>query len=120
MDPSLITFLFVVLIGSVLIVTMFVLPKRKTKEENGLTPIYETTCSGTYGIFPFYFGTYLTGIRLSIYGHFLVVAIVTPIVIPFSQLARIEVKKSFIGHSLLIQKNGLNLIFHSILKIQQT
>jgi hypothetical protein len=99
MDLGLLGVAFTIVVGVVLLAPM-VLARRRAERERGLTPVFEAFCAGTFA----WFGrTNIPMIRLSIYSDFLVVAVISPLVIPFAQLARAEVRSGVFGSRLLIR-----------------
>ena len=92
-----------VLVGGALFAPMF-LSRRRATEEHGCVPLFETTCSGSFG---WLIRTNLQSIRLSVYNDFLVIAYFSPTVIPFSDIRNAEVLNILLGHRLLLQtKSG--------------
>ena len=94
MAPALVTVVICVLVGAVLFTPML-LARRRAPQERGLVPAFETYCSGR--------GTNLPMYRLSIYDSFLVVAFLSPTVIPFAQVARTDVRGTAFGRRLHIE-----------------
>ena len=68
--------------------------RRRAPRERDLTPLFEAFCSGTVGRVG---GANIPSVRLSIYTDFLVVAFLTPHVIPFNELKRVEVSSGVFG-----------------------
>jgi hypothetical protein len=67
--------------------------------------VFEALCAGTFA----WFGrTNIPTIRLSIYKNFLVIAVISPSLIPFTQLARAEVRAGFFGPRLFIESRRGN------------
>ena len=103
MDSNLVSIIFCVLIGLVL-VTPMVLARRRAPEEQGVSPVFETFCSGRIGAFA---GSYVLPIfRLSIYKDFLVICCIKPRVIPFTQLIRAEARKELVSSQLYLEQTG--------------
>ena len=82
-----------------------VLPKRKAPEEAGKQPLYEERCS-------FYWRWLKGGViaggnipvaRVSLYDTFLVVALVHPTKVPYSDISSISLEKSWISNSITIE-----------------
>jgi hypothetical protein len=100
-DPGLLSIFLLAGIGVFLVALMF-LCRRRAPQEQGLSPAYESRCSGLAGA-----GTNLHNIRLSIYDHFLVIAFFTPHVILFSELANVAIKKfAYISYLRIELRNG--------------
>jgi hypothetical protein len=98
LDSSLVVVASMVLIGVALLAPML-LARRRAPQEQGLTPTFETTCSGTYNS---YLRSNIPMLRLSIYSDFLVIGFLRPTVIPFGDLTSVEVRRGFIGRRLYI------------------
>ena len=99
MDPGLLGVAFTIVVGVVLLAPML-LARRRAEQERGLTPVFEAFCAGTFA----WIGrTNIPMIRLSIYKNFLVIAVISPSVIPFTQLARAEVRAGLFGRRLFIE-----------------
>ena len=99
MDPGLAVIVSCALVGVVLLTPML-LARRRAAQEHGLTPVFEAFCSGSFGWFV---GTNIPMFRLSIYESFLVITFITPAIIPFTQLARAEVRGGLFGRRLRIE-----------------
>jgi hypothetical protein len=103
LDPALGAVVFCAVIGIVLLATMF-LGRRRAPQERRLTPIFQTSCSGTFGRFG---GANYPLFQLRIYVDFLVIGLFAPHVIPFSRLARVEVRGGpLMGRRLCIEIEG--------------
>jgi len=99
MDPGLLGVAFTIVVVVVLLAPML-LARRRAEQERGLTPVFEAFCAGTFA----WIGrTNIPMIRLSIYKNFLVIAVISPSVIPFTQLARAEVRAGLFGRRLFIE-----------------
>ena len=77
--------------------------RRRAPRERDLTPVFEAFCSGTFGRVG---GTTIPSVRLSIYTDFLVVAFLTPHVIPFKELKQVEVSGGTFGRQLHLRLNS--------------
>lgn len=88
MYPAAVATVVVVLVAVILLSPM-VLARRRAPQERGLTPLFETSCSGTFGRFG---GANYPAVRLRVYPDFLVIALFAPHVIPLNRLARVEVR----------------------------
>jgi hypothetical protein len=99
-DPAVVTIVGVVLVAALLISPM-VLARRRAPQERELTPLFQTSCSGTFGRFG---GANYPTFRLRVYTDFLVIAHFAPHVIPFNRLARVEVRGSaLLGQRLYLE-----------------
>jgi hypothetical protein len=106
-DPAAITIMACVLIGTVLLAPML-LARRRAAQEHGLTPVFETFCGARFGSFG---GTNIPMYRILIYKSFVVIAFVTPRVIPFAEIARAEVFSGVFGRDIrIVLKSGVK--FH--------
>ena len=86
MDPGLLSILFCALIAAV-VLTPRLLARLRAEQERGRTPVFEAFCSGRRGLI----GANIPMFRLSIYDGFLVIAFLSPTVIPFAQVTRANV-----------------------------
>jgi hypothetical protein len=99
-DPALVTLVGVVLVAALLLAPML-LARRRAPQERGLTPLFQTSCSGSFGRLG---GANYPAFRLRVYTDFLVIALFTPHVIPFDRLARVEVRgSSLLGRRLYLE-----------------
>lgn len=106
MDPGLSAVLFCVAIGALLLGLLFV-GRRRAVEEQGLTPRYEATCSA---FADWVGGTNIPSVRLSIYDSFVVVAWLSPRVIPLKDIEEARVSRFLFGRCVLIKpRRGMTL-----------
>ncbi len=100
MNSNLLSIIFCVLVGFVLLAPM-VLARRRAPEEQGESPIFESFCSGRSSAF---IGANIPIFRLSIYKEFLVICCIKPRVIPFTRLSRVEERKDFLNSGLYLEE----------------
>ncbi|MEO5561267.1 MAG: hypothetical protein ABIO49_15095 [Dokdonella sp.] len=107
LNPGLFGVVFCVFVGAVLLTPML-LARRRADQERGHAPAFEAFCVGSFG----FGGTNFPMFRLSIYDSFRVIALLSPTVIPFAQVARVEVCGSVLARRVRIEtKRGATYQF---------
>ena len=91
------------LVGIVVIVllTFYAAPARRSKQEEGLSPLYEERCVGRRYLGFGFFGGF-TKLRVSFYENFVVVTSVLQTVIPYHDIKSIEYKELFVSKGMII------------------
>jgi hypothetical protein len=103
MDSGLLTFAVVAIVTAFLIGITYA-ARRRAPIERGRVPVYEQMCSGRVG---WYMGANYPAIRLSLYDTFMVVGFFSPIVVPYKDIVRAEMRRDFLSGRLVIEsKNG--------------
>jgi hypothetical protein len=97
-----------ILVGFVAIVflSFFILPRRKSKLENNVTPLWEERCnvrkSVGYGMFA---GGNLPVWRVSLYDKFMVIGALWPTVMPYNEITKVEYKQNLLSKAISIHQH---------------
>ena len=86
------------------LVWVLILGRRSSPLERNLTPLLSTSCTVRLGHLGFLGRTNYMSVRLAIYRDFLVLGFLTPVVIPFSRISKVEIRPGFLtGRRLCIE-----------------
>lgn len=99
--------LIVIAFGAIIFISFFFLPRRKSHEETGITPLYEERCSIRKSVgFGMFAGGNLPLGRVSLYDNFMVIAFLWPTLIPYSEIERVEYKRHLLSKGIYIHQRS--------------
>lgn len=102
-DPALITLIVIALIATVLIL-LFFLPLRRSKDEVGATLLYEERCTGRKILaLGFSSGGTIPNWRISFYEDFFVIASIARTKIPYGAVKSVEYARQLISKGIRIR-----------------
>ena len=103
-DSPLITLIGIAIIG-IVFALLFIAPTRRSKDESGLSPLYEEKCSGKKVLgWGFSAGGNIPNWRISFYEDFFVIASLGPItVVPYAEVESVEYGRQTISTGLRIR-----------------
>ncbi|HEY6873035.1 MAG TPA: hypothetical protein VI298_09960 [Geobacteraceae bacterium] len=115
MDSSILSLVFVAVVGGFLLLTMFALPWRRLPEEKETKPLYWEKCSAKW---QFAKGALIAGgnipiARVSFYGDFLVIAMLCVTKIYYTEIESVTFKKGWFSSTITIHlAKGRNLLIN--------
>jgi hypothetical protein len=93
--------------GAIVFISFFFLPRLKSNQEAGITPLYEERCSIRKSLgFGLWAGGNLPLCRLSLYSNFMVIAFLWPTLIPYSEIDRVEYKRHLFSKGIHIHQRS--------------
>jgi hypothetical protein len=78
--------------------SVFLLPRERSKEELGLPVLYEERCSGRMGRFGFLAGGNVASFRISLYDTFLVIAFIGPTKVPYTEVESVDYRRQWVSN----------------------
>lgn len=108
-DSSVVT-LVVIVVVAVTFAWLMLWPKRRIKNEVGLTALYEESCSGHTNLgFGFSMGGNISNWRISLYDEFVLLSSITKVSIPYASIEMVEYKRSLISKGLHISSRDAKI-----------
>ena len=105
-DPALVSVASLAVVAAVLL-SPFVLSRLRSKEENGLSPLYEEWCSVRRSVgFGIFAGGNMPFWRVSLYNEFMVIKMFSPTLIPYSEVEHVEHKHHLLSKAVYIDRRA--------------
>jgi len=97
--------LIIIAFGAAIFTSFFFLPRLRSREEIGVTPLYEERCTIRKSIgFGVFAGGNMPLWRVSFYDRFMVIAFVLRSLIPYEEIERVECKRHFLSKGVYIHQ----------------